>query len=464
MDIHENNTSGLGEETPNIARASHDEDLVSYIKPIIKELVRTQVCFPNIKLLVDKIYTVKVSPATESSGLKAYLMYLTDRHKTIQGSSSLHIYSNGKSADTSKILAVVRRRLHKWFATFDVREGSYVILKEYDLARGKRLHGEGEVLYASIERYGVPILTAASYLAIYDFYSIGEDQRYNSRSELRSISCSADEGASGSLDQTIARDEDERKEVDVIRTESSLTRGSPAKAHQGIASSKDPLYLKPAAVETKKRRRETASLDLDPDLLSLASRAQKLRENSSAQIAREEGQDNAQEKSSDDHSSRISKRKIPSPRQESTQGRTSPEQNPSPLQLSTLASVTGLNATRNKQVNILAMVEYVSSSTVKPTTAPLKRDIRLVDPSTDKKVTLSVFVDPVYFFPKKYDIMLFRNLTTHDFSGGNLNAYPKKCRGQEWCVLDPYDIEECDMKCMEIFRAKYRQPKAQVPE
>lgn len=262
----------------------------------------------------------------------------------------------------------------------------------------------------------------------------------------------------------IARDKDEREEVEVIRTESSLTPGDPAKAHQDIASSTDPLYLEPVTMEMKKRRRETASLDLDPDLFSLARKAQKLRETPSAEIKREQGENDAQERSSDHRSSRISKRKISSPRQKSTQGRTSVEHSPSPLQLSTLASVTGTNATRNKQVNILAMIEYVSNSTVKPTTAPLKRDIRLVDPSTDKRVTLSVFVDPVNFFPKKYDIMLFRDLTTHDFSGGNLNAYPKKCRGKEWCTLDPYDIEECDMKSMELFRAEYRQPKAQVPE
>ena len=146
----DNDTSDLGDEKPHIAggptRASHDEDSVSYIKPIIKELVRTQVCFPNIKLLVDKISIVKVPSAAESSDLKAYLMYLTDRQMTIQGLRTFYLYSNRHGADMSKSLAVVRRRLHKWFTTFDVREGSYVVLKEYELARGKRLHSEGDVL------------------------------------------------------------------------------------------------------------------------------------------------------------------------------------------------------------------------------------------------------------------------------------------------------------------------------
>ncbi|KAF6221664.1 hypothetical protein HO133_001632 [Letharia lupina] len=432
MDIKDHNANGLGNETPYVARgparASHDEDSASYIKPIIKELVRTQVCFPNIKLLVDKISTVKVPSATESSGLEAYRMHLTDREKTIQ--------------------AVVKRRLHKWLTTFNVREGSYVVLKEYNLARGKRLGGEGDVFY----------------LAISDFYSIGEEQRYNRSTDPKSVSASAEEGDSGPQDQVSAKDEDQSNEVDIIRTERSLPRASPTETHEDIASSKDLFFAKSAMAELTKRKRGMAPPDLDPDLISLASKAQRLRETPLAKMTREKEHDNAQPRSTDDHCSSASTPNIPITRPQSAQIRASPEQVPSPLQLSTLASVTGTNATRNKQVNILAMIEYVSNSTVKPTTAPLKRDVRIVDASTDKKVTLSVFVDPVNFIPKEYDIMLFRDLTTHDFSGGNLNAYPKKCRGKEWYILNPYDTEECDMKSMEVFRTKYRKTKAQGPK
>ena len=95
MDIEESHAKDLGEGKPYIAqdpgKARHDEDSASYLKPIIKELVRTQVCFPNIKLLVDKISIVKVPSAIDSSSLEAYLMHLTDRQKTIQG---LHFCSS----------------------------------------------------------------------------------------------------------------------------------------------------------------------------------------------------------------------------------------------------------------------------------------------------------------------------------------------------------------------------------
>ena len=150
MDIRKKSADGLGDETSYLARngdrASRNGNSVSYIRPIIKELVRTQVCFPNIKLLVDKISRLKVSSATESSDLEAYRLYLTDREKSIQGLYTCFFHPDKYGAKISNLPAVVRRRLHKWLTTFDVREGSYVVLKEYDLAKGKRLHGEGDVL------------------------------------------------------------------------------------------------------------------------------------------------------------------------------------------------------------------------------------------------------------------------------------------------------------------------------
>ena len=89
VEMEEKDANNIGDEkryiAQNSAGASYDEDSVSYVKPIIKELVRTQVCFANIKLLVDKISIVRVPSATESDNLQAYRMYLTDREKTIQG-------------------------------------------------------------------------------------------------------------------------------------------------------------------------------------------------------------------------------------------------------------------------------------------------------------------------------------------------------------------------------------------
>lgn len=300
----------------------------------------------------------------------------------------------------------------------------------------------------------------ASYLAISDFYSIGEEQRYDADTDLENVSASPEGAGSGPLDQMSAEDNDEINEIEKRGAERSLPKEKPAEAYHAISSSRDAFASKLGSIEPRKRKRGTTVQDLDPDLPLLARKADESRETSSPKVMRRQARDDAQPRSSDETSSRASISNIPLPQKYPTKARISAEQSQLPLQLSTLASITGIYATRNKQVNILAMIEYVSSSTVKPTTAPLKRDVRIVDPSTDRKVTLSVFIDPVNFVPRRYDIILFRDLTTHDFSGGNLNAYPKKCRGKEWYIINPYDFEECDMESMEMFRANYRKTKA----
>lgn len=297
-------------------------------------------------------------------------------------------------------------------------------------------------------------MTLASYLAISDFYSIGEEQRYRAGTERESISANAEGDSVGSLDRESTGDGNEGNKVEGTRTERS-----PEESSTETHNDNDSPSSKVAIVDTKKRKRGTSAPDLDSDLLSPASKTDKSRETPPAKTVRRQGHNDDQLRSSSDHIVGASAPKVPLQRDISTQSLISPEQPPSSLQLSTLASITGSNASRNKQVNILAVIDYVSSSTVKPTTAPLKRDVRIVDPSTDRKVTLSVFIDPVNFIPKQYDIILFRDLTTHDFSGGNLNAYPKKCRGKEWYIVDPYEFKECDMKSMEDFRARYRKTK-----
>ena len=313
-----------------------------------------------------------------------------------------------------------------------------------------------------LAKIGLLNLTMASYLAISDFYSIGEEQRYRAGTdtELENISANAEGDSVGSLDQESAEDSNEGNKVEAMRAERSPEESS-AEIHNENDTSGHSPSSKVAIMDTKKRKRGTSTPDLDSDLLSPASKTDKSRETPPARMENRQGHNGSPSRSSNGHIVGASASKVPLQRDISTQSLISPEQPPSPLQLSTLASITGPNASRNKQVNILAMVDYVSSSTVKPTTAPLKRDVRIVDPSTDRKVTLSVFIDPVNFIPKQYDIILFRDLTTHDFSGGNLNAYPKKCRGKEWYIIDPYEFKECDMKSMEEYRARHRKTKAQ---
>lgn len=67
--------------------AGFKPDLV--LKPVIKELARTQVCFPDLKLLVDRISIVTLPVAEHATPNEAYRLYLTDGERTIQGACIL---------------------------------------------------------------------------------------------------------------------------------------------------------------------------------------------------------------------------------------------------------------------------------------------------------------------------------------------------------------------------------------
>lgn len=116
-----------------------------------------------------------------------------------------------------------------------------------------------------------------------------------------------------------------------------------------------------------------------------------------------------------------------------------------PLSICSLEAVTGAHASRNKVFDFFAVIYSIEAQVVKPPMMPLKRDMRIVDPSTSKKVLVSVFVNPVNFKPSVGTIALFRSLTTHEWDRGMLNAYPQQCEGKDWFIVDPIGIEGCDV-------------------
>ena len=74
--------------TMRLGGAEADVDWELRLEPVIMEMVRTQVCLPNLKFQVDGIRIVTVPGADEEKGNKAYVLTLTDGECTIQGVSS----------------------------------------------------------------------------------------------------------------------------------------------------------------------------------------------------------------------------------------------------------------------------------------------------------------------------------------------------------------------------------------
>lgn len=106
-----------------------------------------------------------------------------------------------------------------------------------------------------------------------------------------------------------------------------------------------------------------------------------------------------------------------------------------------LVAITGSNKRRNTHHDILALIITASPDVIKRAGMPPKRDFRIMDISTTKKVLLSVFANAEEFQPLPGTVALFKHLTTHDYDGGSLNAYAKDCSNPDWFVPDPPGFE-----------------------
>ncbi|KAL9008100.1 MAG: hypothetical protein Q9173_006741 [Seirophora scorigena] len=357
-----------------------DIDLDLSVKPVIHELVRTQVCFPNLKLLVDKIVVVTLPDVDELAGNEAYKLTLTDGEKTIQ--------------------ALVKRRIYTTIYSEHVREGSYVILKVYHLARGERVDGEGTIIYIVIE----------------DFYSIGQDDRYDV--QLEPIKGKAQ--AAVELDHTgqpthrdvpravalesahpVSQDSVTGKEVEDQDENASQTQEKPPPTPPSSQQLR----------EAMKRKWDTALDEIDTNDTYRISKYRRLEE-ARAKEAREAAAASAK-------AMLVRYKSLP----------TTP-----------LVALTGPNKQRNTKHDVLALITSVSEI-IKCTGMPPKRDLRLIDISTIKKVCLSVFANAEDFHPEPGTVALFKHLTTHDCDGGSLSAYAKDCQNQEWFVPDPPGFE-----------------------
>ena len=103
---------------------------------------------------------------------------------------------------------------------------------------------------------------------------------------------------------------------------------------------------------------------------------------------------------------------------------------------------------RNDIYDVFVVVQAVGDEVIRRSRMPAKRDLRVVDPSTEKKVLLSVFI------PVVGTIALIRSVTTHEWDGGSINVYPKQCDGKHWFIKDPIGVEGCDVNRMREWWAR----------
>ncbi|KAI1120523.1 hypothetical protein F5Y10DRAFT_258200 [Nemania abortiva] len=118
-----------------------------------------------------------------------------------------------------------------------------------------------------------------------------------------------------------------------------------------------------------------------------------------------------------------------------------------PLKLTKLRSIPNLPYKQNWSVNVLCVVSAISD--VEPAGIPpyIQRQARLTDPSTEKHVLLTVFLDPRQFNPQVGSVILLFGVKNHRFDGGSLKKYAsdKPKPGETWWYENPTQFSYCDV-------------------
>ncbi|KAL9582915.1 MAG: hypothetical protein Q9212_003015, partial [Teloschistes hypoglaucus] len=400
-----------------LAGIETDIDLELSVQPVIQEMVRTQVCFPNLKLLVDRIAIVTLPDVDELSGNEAYRLTLTDGEKTIQ--------------------ALLKRRQYKTIYYEDVREGSFVILKVYHLAQGKKLNGEGYICYLVIE----------------DFYSIGEDERYDVAPNTLEEPV-LEESQPGDTETRNSAPTSEKLDISGRKAHKSEP---PAQVRTGDKSiEKDVENHSQITIEnvgkekasptppTSQQRRKAMKRKWDTALEEIDS-------NDTYRVSKYRRLEEARAREA--HAAADASAKAFVTRYES-------------LPTTPLVAIIGPNKRRNTHHDVLALIVSISPDTIKRPGMPPKRDLRVMDISTIKKVSLSVFIDAGKFNPAPGTVALFKYLTAHDYDGGSLNAYAKDCRDPDWFIPDPPGFENGEVAQLKDCwaRIQYSESVAREPE
>ena len=380
--------------------ALHEESRVS-LKPVIKEIIRTQFFGSPIKLLVDRIHVVPYRSDDEES--QAYRLWLSDTRKTIQ--------------------AVLKPEIHPYVTSREICDGSIVLVTKYRLEKANKLNGQGSVWYLIIE----------------DMESIGSDGRESGpfTFEEARVETKASSSSGNAIFPGLRSSDD----VSPIKSVHSPRDEGPL----GQKRDSDKLSLSPTPSKPKVRKIEQfeshgkKSMSFTrPNTATGPSAAQS---SGYPVLSRPKTQPSPQSKRTD---SKITPRK---------------DDGQQPIQralsLVSLSKTTGPPQTlmRNRIVDVLAVVAEVSPNTIARNhlthlDLPPSRNLRIMDPSTSKKVQLTVFVDAEEFTPKVGTVALFRSVTTHEWDGGSLKAYPRDCKGKEWFLPWPWNVEGCDVKAM----------------
>ncbi|KAH6688458.1 hypothetical protein F5X68DRAFT_231086 [Plectosphaerella plurivora] len=123
-----------------------------------------------------------------------------------------------------------------------------------------------------------------------------------------------------------------------------------------------------------------------------------------------------------------------------------------PLKLTTLRSIPHLPYKQNWSINALVVISSLDDVQPCPVPPFSMRTARVADPSTDKRILLTVFLDPDGFAPRVGSVVLLVGVKNHLFEGGSLKKYvsDRPTRPDErWWYEEPREFAWCDVEGMQ---------------
>ncbi|KAH0543714.1 hypothetical protein FGG08_002030 [Glutinoglossum americanum] len=459
------------------------------LKPCIAELVRTQYCPPSMVLLVQMVMIV---PVQTPKGLKhAFRMMMTDGEKTIQG--TLVNFKCCKQYTTAKsvLIATLIADMHWFVVTREIVVGAFVMLEKYKLAKAARKNKNGSIAYLQVAD-----LRAVGYVDGYDpsestqsktsqpakhsaiesvekgantrpftkktrlLTAEGNPQTYGDitadcadniagKNQPPTMRVKLDPGETGSHPQigiVVESLKEDSEESQPPTKRAKLDIGVTGGADQAPGTGQpDLINLLPSPLDAFPRNVYRRKIVEHWDRCHRVPFAQLQSPCSSSRAAHtvlkkdQSGPHSVDELTNEQVNTLYPQACISLSQYAiySIEAGKSLKRISRPLDIVTLKSLAGLAKRQNRICDILAIIETSPSPIIKRPHLPPKRDIKLSDPTTLKRITLSVFVDAEHFTPAIGTICLIRNVRNHRYDGQSLNAYPEDCEGYDWFIPNP---------------------------
>ncbi|SPO03640.1 uncharacterized protein DNG_06323 [Cephalotrichum gorgonifer] len=361
------------------------------LRPLIRDILRTRYCIPDSLFLVEVLDELI---STRSGRWRAIRLLLGDGELCIQGLLTLDMH---RYVDQGDLAAGCLVRLHSFgFWSEEVGNGGEEGGEDGDRVKGKRM------VYLAVEDF-----TVVGWCGEYaKAHSLDKPSRLGlSASSRPAPEFEAERGDKGTAARKRKPTIPRPAEPEVYQT------GDPADSDSN--SDPDDGFEAPKPADPK----ELSPLDLDPPIpipntLSIPS-----------------------------------PRPLPPP-VALLRDWTSPHH---PLKLTTLSSISHLPYRQNWSINTLAVV--ASLSALEPSAFPpySQRIARLADPSTDKRVQLTVFLDAEEFTPRVGSVVLLAGVKNHLFEGGSLKKYvsDRPRNGMPWWIDEP-ELGWCSERVAEL--------------